>query len=128
MILDSSAVIAILMQEPQFEGLLEKLRADPTPAIGAPTAVECSLVLSSRLGTDARGILARFFSESGITIIPFQEGHYSIAVQAWLQFGKGRHPAGLNFGDCLSYAVARMTGSPLLCIGSDFSRTDLPLA
>jgi ribonuclease VapC len=66
--------------------------------------------------------------ESTISAVPFGDAHYGTAVEAWLRFGKGRHPAGLNFGDCLSYATARLAGQPLLCTGEDFSKTDIEIA
>lgn len=128
MILDSSAVVAILFQEPGYEVVLEKLITAVEVGIGAPTLVECSIVLSARLKQDARGLLARFLAEANVTIIPFTDAHYGTAVSAWLKYGKGRHPASLNFGDCLAYAVARLTAIPLLCVGDDFPQTDLLLA
>jgi ribonuclease VapC len=128
MILDSSAIVAILFQEPGYEGVLEKLVTAVEVGIGAPTLVECSIVLSARLNQDARGLLARFLEEANVTIVPFTDAHYGTATGAWLKYGKGRHPAGLNFGDCLAYAVARLTAMPLLCVGDDFPQTDLPLA
>ncbi len=87
--------------------------------------METSIVLSARTGNDSRGILSRFLAEAAITTIPFGDAHWSTAVEAWLRFGKGRHPAALNFGDCLAYATARVAGRPLLCVGNDFARTDL---
>lgn len=127
MILDSSAVIAILLREPGHEALLEALCDSPQVGFAAPTLVEAAIVLSSRIGKDSRGLLARFLAESGVLTIPFSEAHWSSAVDAWLRFGKGRHEAALNFGDCLSYAAARVAGQPLLCIGDDFTRTDLEI-
>lgn len=128
MILDSSAILAIMFQEPGYEAVLEKLGTAVEVGIGAPTLVECSIVLSARLNRDARGLLARFLEEANVTIIPFTDAHFGTATGAWLKYGKGRHPAGLNFGDCLTYAVAKLTAVPLLCVGNDFSQTDLPLA
>lgn len=128
MILDSSAIIAIIFQEPGYEAVLEKLGTAVEVGIGAPTLVECSIVLSARLNRDARGLLARFLEEANVTIIPFTDAYYGTATGAWLKYGKGRHPAELNFGDCLAYAVAKLTAVPLLCVGDDFPQTDLPLA
>jgi ribonuclease VapC len=127
-ILDSSALVAIVFQEPDYGALLEKLRGASALGIGAPTAAETSIVLSARLGRDARGLLARLLQEAGVVLIPFGEAHHGAAVDAWLRFGKGRHPAALNFGDCLAYAVARLSDRPLLCVGNDFAQTDLALA
>ncbi len=128
MILDSSAIVAIVMREPEFEPLLERLASDPNPGIGAPTLAETAVVLSARLRRDARSLLSRLLSEASIAVVPFGEAHFGAAVEAWLRFGKGRHPAALNFGDCLSYAVARLADAPLLCVGNDFAKTDIPLA
>ena len=128
MIVDTSAIMAIFFQEPGYEALLHKLVHASDLGIGAPTLVECGIVLSARLGRDARGMLSRFLEEMHVFIIPFADVHYSTAVMAWQKFGKGRHPAALNFGDCLTYAIARLAGSPLLCVGADFSQTDLELA
>lgn len=128
MILDSSAVVALVFQEPGYQALLHKLADAQVRGIGAPTLVECALVLSARLAQDARGLLARFVEETQLAVVPFTETHYAIAVGAWLKYGKGRHPAGLNFGDCLAYAVARVAEMPLLCTGDDFAQTDLQLA
>lgn len=128
MILDSSAIIAIFIQEPGYEELLQKIQNSGETGIGAPTLVECAIVLNARLGRDSRGMLARFLEEAQVTVVPFTDQHFGTAVTAWTRYGKGRHPAGLNFGDCLSYAVARLAGLPLLCVGDDFSQTDLALA
>lgn len=128
MILDSSAIAAVLFQEPGYKTVLQKLSAAEEVGIGTPTLVECGIVLSARFNQDARGLLARFLEEANVSLVPFTDVHYGVAIGAWLKYGKGRHPAGLNFGDCLSYAVARLANVPLLCVGNDFPQTDLPLA
>lgn len=127
MILDSSAIIAVLFKEPGHERLVDRLVEDPQPLVGAPTLVETGMVLVSRLGASGETMLARFVQAQDILVVPFDDGHWSIAVQAFLHYGKGRHPAALNFGDCLTYAVARRAREPLLCVGDDFSNTDLEL-
>jgi ribonuclease VapC len=128
-IVDSSALVAIVLREPRYEELIDRLAATTEPlAIGAPTLVETGIVLSARLRRDARGTLARLLQELEIEVIPFTVSHFGIAVEAWMRFGRGRHAANLNFGDCLSYAAARLAGQPLLCVGNDFPRTDLELA
>jgi len=124
-ILDSSAVIAIVLREVGWEGLVDKLASEPTCAIGAPTLVETGLVLTAKIGPRAHVTLSRFLQEAGVTIIPFADDHWRVAVDAYVRFGKGRHPAGLNFGDCLTYAVARLADRPLLFVGTDFRKTDL---
>jgi ribonuclease VapC len=128
MILDSSAIVAIFLQESGHEEIRAKLNAAGEIGVGAPTLVECAIVLTARLGRDSRGMLARFLEETNVTVIPFTEQHFGMAVRAWMRFGKGRHPARLNFGDCMAYAVARLTDMPLLCVGEDFPQTDLAIA
>lgn len=128
MILDSSAIVAIVFQEPGYERLVEKLANASEIGIGAPTLVECAIVLSARLEQDARGLLARFLEEAGVIVVSFSDAHYGSAVGAWRKYGRSRHPAALNMGDCLAYAVAKLAGMPLLCVGEDFVHTDLALA
>ncbi len=125
MILDSSAVVAILLREPGHESLLDTLCETAEAGIGAPTLVEAGIVLAARTKTDSRGLLARFLAEAAVITIPFSDAHFSTAIDAWLRFGKGRHPAALNYGDCLAYATARVAGQQLLCTGNDFAQTDL---
>jgi len=128
MIIDSSVVVAIICREPGFEELVEKLQNAGAVGIGAPTATETGIVLQARLGLDGRALLERFLQDFEIVVIPFAEPHWREAVDAYRRFGKGRHPASLNFGDCLSYATAAVQAQPLLYIGNDFSKTDLPSA
>jgi len=128
MIIDTSTIVAVVLREPGFEALLERLTRHEHAGIGAPILTETAIVLSARLETDARTLLARFLDEASIVVIPFGEAHYAAAVEAWLRFGKGRHPAQLNFGDCISYALAKVADEPLLCVGEDFKRTDIELA
>jgi ribonuclease VapC len=127
-ILDSSAIVAVATKEPGCLELLDKLDAAPTLAIGAPTLVETALVLRSRLASEPRAFLERFLSDWQVTIVPFGEEHWKAAADAHTLYGRGRHKAALNFGECLSYATAKLAGMPLLCTGSDFARTDLDLA
>jgi ribonuclease VapC len=127
-IVDSSAVVAILLREPGHEPLLERLATEPAAAIGSPTLAETGMVLTARLGAAGTTLLARFVHEAGLVVVPFADEHWVAAVDAFRRFGKGRHPAGLNFGDCLTYATANLAGEPLLCLGEDFAKTDLALA
>jgi ribonuclease VapC len=128
MILDSSAIVAIILKEPGYDLVLQKIIKARQAGVGAPTLVECTIVISSRLSLDARGKLARFLDELNITVMPFTEVHYGTAIGAWLKYGKGRHPASLNFGDCITYAIAKVSGLPLLFVGNDFSKTDITTA
>jgi ribonuclease VapC len=127
-ILDSSAVIALVLREKGWEAIVESLETSENVGIGAPTFTETAIVLSARLGKDATPLLLTLFDNFGVTVVPFGGEHSREALDAWLRFGKGRHAAALNFGDCMSYAVARLAGSPLLCTGSDFAKTDINLA
>ncbi len=128
MILDSSAVVALLLKEASWEVLFDKLTFSSAPGIGTPTLSEAGIVLTARTRTDARATLARFMQEFGVVAVPFGEPHWLKAVEAYLRFGKGRHSAALNFGDCMAYATARLAQRPLLCVGGDFPQTDLDLA
>src|SRR5581483_12245341 len=114
MIVDSSALVSILLEEAGYETLVDKLnQADPI-LVSAPVALEAAIVLSKRLAIDARPILAGLLSRLRAEIVDFTQQHYETALLAYLRFGKGRHPAALNFGDCMSYALASETGLPLL--------------
>ena len=128
MIVDSSAVVAILFDEPEAGSLLDRLADAPARGIAAPTLVECDIVTAARLGADSRPVLRRFVTDLEVETVPFGLDHWSLATDAWLRFGRGRHRAALNFGDCISYAAARLARRPLLCVGTDFARTDLELA
>ncbi|MGH9075679.1 MAG: type II toxin-antitoxin system VapC family toxin [Acidimicrobiales bacterium] len=128
MIVDSSALIAVVMQEPGFETLVSTLVGAESTGIGTPTLTETGIVLAARLGSDCQGLLLRLLEEFEIAEVPFGERHWREALRAWSRFGRGRHPANLNFGDCMSYAVARLAGEPLLFVGNDFAATDLRAA
>jgi ribonuclease VapC len=128
MIVDSSVLVSILLKEAGYEALVEKLKEADVLFVAAPTAVESAIVLSSRLGYDARPLLAGLLYRMTAEIVDFNQEHYDAAVSAYLRFGKGRHAAGLNFGDCMSYALAAVSGLPLLYTGTDFSRTDIQSA
>jgi ribonuclease VapC len=127
-IVDSSAVVAIFLRQPGFEPVLRKLTAAAGAGIGTPTLLECGIVLTARLGRDAGPALQRALQEFEIAPIAFEMDHWREAMDAYLRFWKGRHPASLNFGDCCAYAVARVARQPLLCTGDDFAKTDLVLA
>jgi len=126
MIVDSSALLAIVFREPGWEQLVERLQSAGAVAAGAPTLAETGIVLTARLGPAADGLLERLLDELEIQEIPFGEIHWREAVDAFRRYGRGRHPASLNFGDCLTYAAASLSGEPLLYVGEDFARTDLP--
>lgn len=128
MIVDSSALVAVTFREPGHQQLIEKVTGASSAGIGTPTLAETGLVLGWRLRQDPRDLLVRLLDELGIDEVPFGEAHWREAISAYLRFGKGQHKAQLNFGDCLTYAVARLADEPLLFTGSDFTETDLELA
>jgi ribonuclease VapC len=127
LIIDSSAIVAIFFRESGADEILGTIVESDFAGIGAPTATETGLVLTAALGENATGSLLRFFEESGIEIVPFTDLHWQRAIDAYTRFGKGRHPAALNFGDCMTYATASIAQQPLLCRGNDFRKTDLDL-
>jgi ribonuclease VapC len=127
LIIDSSAIVAIFFHESGAEEILATIIDADFAGIGAPTAAETGLVLTATLGENVTGSLLRFFEESGIEIVPFTDLHWQRAIDAYARFGKGRHPAALNFGDCMTYATASIAQQPLLCRGNDFRKTDLDL-
>ena len=128
MILDTSAIVAIHLREPGHEKLIERIVSADVVAVGTPTLLETITVLTARLGTDARPMISVFLRRIGAEVVPFSEEHLDAAVTAFIRFGKGRHPAALNFGDCMSFAVAAVSGMPLLFTGNDFSRTGIAAA
>ena len=128
MVVDSSALVSIVIEESGHERLLQKALNANVTVVGAPLVYEAAMVLSGRLHKDARPMLSGLLRNISAEIVPFTEEHYEAAVSAFLRYGKGRHPAGLNFGDCMSYAFARVSGLPLLYIGNDFSKTDIQSA
>jgi ribonuclease VapC len=127
-IVDSSALLAIQLKEHGWETLVAKLADAEVTLISAPTLLETAMVLSGRTGADSRLLIAGLLREFGVQVSPFTEDHYHAAIDAFLRYGKGRHPAALNFGDCMTYAVAAVAGLPLLYTGKDFARTDIAAA
>ena len=126
MIVDTSALVAVVVREDGYEAILDKLdQPDVGAGMGTPTVAELGIVLSARLGTNARSIAADLLDHFEIAEVPFGEAHWRAAIDAFWRYGRGRHPARLNFGDCLTYAVAHLAGEPLLYVGDDFSATDL---
>lgn len=129
MIVDTSPLVAIVVREPGYEHLLERL-TDPstTAAVGAPTLVELGIVLTARLGRDARPVVTALIDHLDLVVVPFSDAHWNAAVGAFVRFGRGRHRAALNFGDCMTYALASLADEPLLFVGDDFAQTDLVAA
>lgn len=128
MILDSSAIIAVLKREPGYEALARKLLERGSKGVSAPSLVEVSLVMAATSLEPVRSAIDRFLQQFELTVIPFGDAHWQAAMEAFLRFGKGRHPAALNFGDCMSYATAKLADRPLLYVGEDFGKTDVKAA
>jgi ribonuclease VapC len=124
-ILDTSAVGAIFFGEPEGDLYLQKIHDADHCSISAANFVELSMVIEGQLGPEAGRQLDMFFrrAEIVIEVVTVEQAH--LARQAFFDFGKGRHPAQLNFGDCFAYALARSSGEPLLFKGTDFSKTDI---
>lgn len=125
---DTSALIAIHLEEPGCEFLVGRIMSASVAIIGAPQVLEASMVLTGRLGPRAHLILRDSMRRLRIQVVPFTEEHSHAAVEAFLRFGRGRHQAALNFGDCIAYATAELSGFPLLYKGDDFAQTDIPRA
>ena len=125
MIVDSSALLAVLFREPGFEAFDTAIVDAPSCGISAAGFLEVSIVVESRGGDRASRQYDSFLRQARISIEPITEEQAHIARQAYSTYGKGRHPAALNFGDCFSYALAKSTGEPLLFKGDDFRKTDI---
>ena len=126
MVIDTSAVIALLLGEPEAKGLAEAIADDPKRLISALSALETSIVIEARKGESGGREFDLLLHRAQITIVSMDPDQYEIARLAWRTYGKGRHPAGLNIGDCCSYALAKHSGESLLFKGDDFSQTDIP--
>jgi len=124
-VIDTSALVAILTDEPERADFAKAIERDPKRLVSAVSVVEASLVLESRFGDDAVDDLDLLLTKAAARIVPFAVDDLSGVRSAYRRYGKGRHPAGLNFGDCFSYALAISTGEPLLFKGNDFSKTDV---
>ena len=127
MVIDTSALVAIFLGEPEREFYRDQILDAEVRLISAATVLETGIVMETRLGPAAGREIENFIDRAGIEVVPFDSEQAAVALKAWRKYGKGRHPAGLNFGDCFSYALATTSGEPLLAKGSDFERTNLHL-
>jgi ribonuclease VapC len=127
MVLDTSAVIAILQNEPGSDHLVKAMESAGTLRISAASAVEAGIIMLTRYGEEGELELDLLLHRLGITVVPVTESLAAMARHAYRKFGKGRHPARLNFGDCFAYALAVSLNEPLLFTGDDFSKTDVRL-
>ncbi|WP_165214266.1 type II toxin-antitoxin system VapC family toxin [Affinirhizobium pseudoryzae] len=128
MVIDSSAITAILANEADAESLERRLLADPVRLISAANFLELAIVIEAKFGDAGAKELNTWFELAAVNIVPVDAALADVARQAWRRFGKGRHAAALNFGDCFSYAMAKAHNQPLLFKGNDFSQTDIPAA
>ena len=125
MIIDTSAIIAILFDEDDARIYAEAITKADSCRISAATFVEIAIVVEAQTKNSGSRQLDAFFRRAGIAIEPVTEEQAHIARQAFIDFGKGRHPAGLNYGDCFSYALSRVTREPILFKGKNLAKTDL---
>ncbi len=125
MILDTSALVAILYREPEAAAFAQAIHDADVCRMSVANYVELAMVVESQLGSEAMQQTQAFFRRAAIALEPVTLDHGELARQAFLDFGKGRHKAGLNFGDCFAYALAKATGEPLLFKGEDFAHTDI---
>ena len=125
MIVDTSALIAVLYGEPEARDFVERIRAADVCRISVANHVELSMVVESQLGPNGTRQADAFLRRAGVVVEPVTLEQGDLARQAFLDFGEGRHKAGLNFGDCFAYALARATGEALLFKGDDFALTDI---
>ena len=125
MVLDTSALIALLLDEPEAEDFRVALEDDQTRLVSAGTLLEAALVIEARKGEAGGRELDLLVQKAAITIVPVDEEQVAEARRAWRRYGRGRHDAGLNFGDLFAYALTRTSGEALLFKGNDFIRTDV---
>jgi ribonuclease VapC len=125
MVVDSSALVAILRKEPEAARFTRAILRDSVRLISAANLLEAGIVIDNQAGLSAGRRLDTFVERAGIGIESVTEAQVRIARQAYIDFGRGNHPAGLNFGDCFAYALAKATGEPLLFKGQDFEQTDI---
>ena len=125
MVIDTSALLAILMNEPEAEGFAVAIESDPVRLVSAGTLLETGLVAEGRWGDAGGRELDLLVAKAAMDVVPVDAEQVEVARRAFRRFGKGRHPAGLNFGDCFAYALSRASGQPLLFKGGDFAQTDI---
>lgn len=126
LVVDTSAVVAILAGEPETDGLIEQLSRASSRLMSTATLLELSIVMEARLGPAGQSLVERFVRDGEIEIVPVDRGHVDRALEGWRRFGKGRHTAALNYGDCFAYGLSVASGYPVLYVGNDFGLTDVP--
>jgi|688.fasta_scaffold507754_2 ribonuclease VapC len=128
MVIDSSALLAILKVEPEALAFVDALKQPGPRRLSTATLLESRIVVERQLGPAGQAELDLLLSRAAITAVPLEELHVHWALVGWRRFGRGRHPAALNFGDCFSYGLAMALGAPLLFKGDDFTATDVAAA
>lgn len=128
MVIDTSAILAVLLDESERPTFARLIQQDPKRLVSVVTRVEAAIVIENRKGEAGLGALERFLAVTALETIAVTAEHGAIAAAAYSRFGKGRHPAALNLGDVFAYALAKATGEPLLFKGEDFARTDIVAA
>ena len=128
MVIDTSAIVAIALNEPDAAALEQRIADAPARFISAATVLEAAMVIESKLGESGGAELDLWLLKAAVEVVPVDAEQVDLARRAWRRFGKGRHPVGLNFGDCFSYSLSSLTQEPLLFKGDDFSRTDIEAA
>lgn len=126
MVIDTSAIVAVLADEPGRRALTEAIEEDPMRLLSAANLLETALVVEARWGEPGGRELDLLLHRASVDTVAVTADHVQIARRAWRRYGKGRDPAGLNFGDCFAYALAASSGEPLLFVGNDFGKTDIP--
>jgi ribonuclease VapC len=125
LVIDTSAAVAVILGEPGSEELAAYLEEALARLMPAAIRVELGIVIEARLWPAGQDVVERFLRDAKVEIVPVDADLAARAMSGWRRYGKGRHPAGLNFGDCFSYALAERTGHPILCTGDDFAATDI---
>lgn len=128
MIIDTSAILAVLLGEPDAGRYEDAIAAAWPRRMSVVALLEAAMVVESRGGAAAGQELDMLLEKSAVELVPVTPEHANAARRAWRRFGKGNHPAGLNFGDCFAYALAKTAGEPLLFKGEDFAQTDIEVA
>ena len=125
MVVDTSALLAVLFMEPEAERFTRAMIAADSRLISAASYLEAAIIVDARRGPEAGRDLDEFVDRIGLSLEPVTRDQVRIARQAYGRYGRGNHPAGLNFGDCFAFALAVASGQPLLFKGADFAHTDL---
>jgi ribonuclease VapC len=127
LVVDTSAAVTVIRGEPGADDLAGYLEGSLVRLMSAATRVELGIVIEARLGPAGQDVVARFLRDAKVDVVTLSVEQAERAVSAWRRYGKGRHPAALNYGDCFTYALAEQTGHPVLCVGDDFAATGIPV-